>query len=98
MLKRNVSGLLLSTVLLAGCATTGTRNNQTDIDARNARLAALEGQLTAKDQELNALKDQVGAEGAARDAAEAERMRLAAQLESARAESRKPQAPASDLK
>ena len=99
MSKRNVGGFLLAAlVLMTGCATTGGRNNQTDIDALNARVAALEGQLAEKDQALN---DQKMAREAAETAmrnAESERQRLAGQLESAKAESRRPQAPASDLK
>ena len=98
MLKRNVSGLLLTAlvVLTAGCATTGGRSTQTDMDALNARVAALEGQLAAKDQELSSLKGQMADQSTAREAAENERKRLAAQLESAKNESRKVQAPASD--
>lgn len=97
MLKRNAGVLLLTTMILAGCATTSPRNTQTDIDSMNARMAALEGQLAEKDRELAALKGQMGADRAARESAEAERARLASQLESAR-ESSKPKAPASDLK
>ena len=99
MSKRNVGGLLLTAlVLMTGCATTAGRSNQPDIDALNARVAALEGQLAEKDQALN---DQKMAREAAETAmrnAENERQRLADQLESAKAASRKPQAPASDLK
>ena len=98
MLKRNAGGLLLTTMLLAGCATTGARNNQTEMDAMNARLAALEGQLSQKDQELRSLEGQMSSERAAREAAEADRQRMAMQLESAKTESRTAKAPASDLK
>ena len=96
MSKRNVSGILLAAlVLMTGCATTGARSNQTDIDALNARVAALEGQLAEKDQALN---DQKMAREAAMRNAESDKQRLASQLESAKAESRKPKAPVSDLK
>ena len=46
MLKKVQQGAVLAcAVLLAGCATTGGRNYQTDIDALNARVTALQGQL-----------------------------------------------------
>ena len=99
MSKRNVSGFLLAAlVLMTGCATTGVRNNQTDIDALNARVAALEGQLAEKDQALSDEKlARKTAEEAMRDA-ERDRQSLASKLEDAKAESRRPKAPVSDLK
>ena len=99
MLKRNVSGLLLTAlVLMTGCATTGVRSNQTEIDAMNAKAAALQGQLTEKDRELSSLQSYLAEQRAAREAAEAEKQRLASQLEDAKAASYKAKAPASDLK
>lgn len=61
-------GIALGSLLLAGCAT--TRSNQADIDALNARLNALQGQLASKDQEISALQNQVNDERMAREAAE----------------------------
>ena len=98
MLKRRMGGFLLGTFfLMTGCATTG-RNYQTDIDALNAKVSALQGQLASKDQEIN---DQRLAREAAETAlhnSENEKRALESRLESAKVESRKPKAPASDLK
>lgn len=83
--------------LMAGCATTG-RNYQTDIDALNARVSSLQGQLAAKDQEINDQRlARESTETAMRDA-EKERRLLSSRLESAKADSRKAGALASDLK
>ena len=60
--------VVLSSLLIAGCAT--GRNNQADLDALNARVAALQGQLNAKDQEMAALKNQLDEEKMSREAAE----------------------------
>ena len=107
MKKSHLVWVFLGATMLAGCAT-GGRNYQTDIDAMNARITALQGQLAAKDQEIHALEGQVADQRMARDAAEAalasaqnEHRSLSEQLENAK---RKP-APtpvsktyASDLK
>jgi chromosome segregation ATPase len=53
---------------MAGCAT--GRSNQADIDALNARVTALQGQLASKDQQLSTLQNQVNDERMAREAAE----------------------------
>ena len=104
MLKKFQKGAVAAcAVFLAGCATTGGRNYQTDIDALNARVTALQGQLASKDQEISALQSQVSDQSMAKDAAEAamrkaddERRALAEQLRSA--EAKKAQAYPSDLK
>ncbi len=98
MLKRSLSGFLLTTLfLMTGCATIG-RNYQTDIDALNARVSALQGQLAAKEQEIaDQRMAREAAEAALRNADNEKRM-LSSQLESAKAESHKAKAPASDLK
>ena len=62
------AGVVLSTVLLTGCAT--GRNYQADIDALNARVTALQGQLAAKDQQISTLQNQVNDERMAREALE----------------------------
>jgi chromosome segregation ATPase len=98
MLKRTMGRLLLPVVfLMAGCATTG-RNYQTDIDALNARVSALQGELAAKDQEINDQRLARESAELAMRAAEDERRQLSSKLESAKAESRKAGVPASDLK
>ncbi len=104
-MKRAISGFLLPALfLISGCATTG-RNYQTDVDALNARVSALQGQLAAKDQEINSLQNQANDQRLAREASEAalhnaenEKRMLADQLENAKAQSHKAKAPASDLK
>ena len=65
---RNWGGLVLSAVLLTGCAT--GRNYQTDIDALNARISALQGQLAEKDQQVATLQTQLTDQQMAREAAE----------------------------
>lgn len=63
------SGIVLSAVLITGCATTG-RNNQADIDAMNARITALQGQMAEKDEEISKLKNDLSDQSMAREAAE----------------------------
>ncbi len=67
--SKGLAGIVLTSVLLAGCAT--GRSSQADIDALNARITALQGQMAAKDQENSVLKNQVDDERMAREAAEA---------------------------
>ncbi|MBI3252665.1 MAG: hypothetical protein HYZ52_05070 [Candidatus Omnitrophica bacterium] len=49
--------VFLSFLTASGCAT--GRNYQTDIDALNAKLAALQGQLSTKDEEVTRLQNQL---------------------------------------
>ncbi len=63
-------GVVLSALFVMGCATTPTRNYQTDIDALNARVSAMQGQLSEKDQEIAMLKSKAEDERRAREAAE----------------------------
>ena len=95
-------GTVLTAFLITGCAT-GGRNYQTDIDALNARVSALQGQLAEKDQEIHKLQGDLNDQDMAREAAERamkdaenERRSLEAQLESAR--TKKAAAAQSDLK
>ena len=62
--------VLACAVFLAGCATTGGRKYQTDIDALNAKVTALQGQLAAKDQEITHLQAQISDRRMADDAAQ----------------------------
>ena len=48
---------LLGVWVLSGCAT--GRNYQSDMDALNARVNALQGQVSAKDEELTRLRSAV---------------------------------------
>jgi chromosome segregation ATPase len=80
--------LLAPVALLAGCATSG-RNYQTDVDSLNARMTALQGQLSAKDQEISALQSKMNDERLAREAsgsalrnAESEKQALTQQINS----------------
>ena len=94
MQAKGWGGILLSAFILTGCATTGNKNYQGDIDALNARLTALQGQLAEKDQEISSLQAQVSDERMAKEAAEAAMHRAE---DNARAPQRA-SAPASDLK
>ena len=71
----------LPAFFLAGCAT--GRDYQADIDAMNSKIAALQGQLTAKDQEISGLQNQMRDEEAARVQAENEKRALAEKLDGA---------------
>ncbi|MCG3175838.1 MAG: hypothetical protein MOGMAGMI_00773 [Candidatus Omnitrophica bacterium] len=89
---------------ITGCATSG-RNYQTDIDALNAKVAALQGQLSQKDSEISRLNDQVGSNAADLERARREKAQLEGRLDdalsklkSAPAPAPKPAAPDSDLK
>ncbi len=70
MRLRGWTAIIASALFLTGCATTGGRNYQTDIDALNARVSAMQGQLAEKDQEISALKNRADDERLAREAAE----------------------------
>jgi len=64
------TAVAISALFLSGCATTSGRNYQTDIDALNARVTALQGQLAEKDEQISSLKNKVDDERMAREAAE----------------------------
>ena len=71
MLKRAYFVVIfLTAITLTGCATT-RKNSQSDIDALSARLTALQGQLSSKEQEILALQSRLDEERDARRAAEA---------------------------
>ena len=59
MLKKINLGLLGLCVLLTttGCAT--GRNYQADLDALNAKISALQGEISSRDEELAHLRSQV---------------------------------------
>jgi len=82
VLKNAIYSVLGLVFLLSGCATTG-RNYEADINALNSKVAALQGQLSAKDEEISRLEGQMREEEAARRDAESERQRLAAKLDNA---------------
>jgi hypothetical protein len=65
-------GIVVSAFLLTGCAT--GRNSQADIDALNARINALQGQLAEKDEELTKLQNEVADQKLAREAAAMQRV------------------------
>jgi len=104
MKSSSLGWVVLGVVMLAGCAT-GGRNYQTDIDSLNARVSALQGQLAAKDQEVNTLQNQVNDQKMAREAAEealrkaeSDRLMMAEKLDNASKKSTPPKAYDSDLK
>lgn len=90
---------VVSLFVVTGCAT--TRNYQGDIDALNAKVATLEGQLSEKDAEISRLENRMREEENARLEAENEKRALADKLEAARAKAVKVTRPSvvdSDLK
>lgn len=78
---------------VSGCATSG-RNNQTDIDALNAKVAALQGQLSQKDSQLDRLNDKVGSNAAELELARRQKDELEARLEDTLAKLKAAPAPA----
>ncbi len=88
--------VIVSILFIAGCATTG-RNQQTDIDALNARLTALQGELAEKDAEIAKLKGGLEEQAGRREAAEAALQR-AEEDRRALLASKKTQEHESDLK
>ena len=70
MRLKGFAGIAVTSLFLAGCATTPARNYQPDIDSLNAKLSAMQGQLAEKDTEISSLKSQVEDERLARQAAE----------------------------
>ena len=85
-MKRFLVVLLgISVFMTAGCATTG-RNYDTDINALNSKVAALQGQLQSKDQEIDRLESRMKDESQARQAAENEKRMLSEKLDSAMAQ------------
>ena len=81
-------------VVVSGCAT--GRNYQSDIDALNSRITALQGQLSAKEEEIARLQSQVSTQQLTLGQAEAEKKTLNDKLDSlmaqAEAKSREPKA------
>ena len=99
MLKRSrIWVVAASMALLAGCATTGARTHQTDIDALNAKITALQGQLAEKDAELAKMKNEIQEQARTREAAEAALKRAEEDKRALLASKKKTQETDSDLK
>ena len=64
----------------AGCAT--SRSQQPDIDALNARMSALQDQLSARDSEVSRLQNELNQQQAALANSENDRRALEARLDS----------------
>ncbi len=81
MSKRTIATFfsILTAFSMTGCATTG-RNYQTDIDATNAKVAAMQGQLSEKDQEIARLQSELNEQRSAASQAESEKRALADRL------------------
>ena len=70
----------LGVFFITGCAT--GRSYQSDIDALNTKIAAMQSQLSGKDEEISKLQSQVRDEQAARAQAEAEKRAFSDKLDS----------------
>ncbi len=75
---------LVGLLLISGCAT--GRNYQSDIDALNARISTLQGQLQSKDEEVGKLQNQQAEQQAALAQAESDKRLLSEKLDSALAQ------------
>ncbi len=76
-------GFLSSLFIISGCATT-TPNNHADIDALNARVTALQGQLSSKDEELSRLESELRDKNNSLSQAESDKRSLEAELNAER--------------
>ncbi len=82
-MKKNIAVvILISSLTLLGCATTG-KNTQADMDAMNARISALQSQLGEKDQELSKLQAQLSGQESSLSQLEAEKRTLSDRLDQA---------------
>ncbi len=76
--KISWAAVVVGVLLISGCAT--TRNYQPDIDALNARITALQGQLSEKDQEIAKLQNRLGDQESQLKRAESEKRELSDKL------------------
>lgn len=90
-----VAGFLSFLFMVSGCATTAP-NNRADIDALNARVSALQGQMASKDEELSRLQSELREKESALSQAEAEKRAAQAQLDAERARAASKPAPKVD--
>ena len=78
--------LLFIFLSLAGCATTPSRDYQSDIDALNARVSALQGELSAKDNKISSMQGQLSQQQAVLSDSETQKRRLSEKLDATIAE------------
>ncbi len=82
---KKFTGILLLAMgfvgIASGCG--ASRNYQTDIDSLNARISTLQGQLSAKDQEIAKLQSDVDGQRSILNQTEAEKSALRDKLNSA---------------
>lgn len=82
MLKKMSGWMMIAGILLvAGCAT--GKNYQGDIDSLNSRVSSLQGEVSAKDQEIARLQNQSGDQQSALAEAQAEKRLLDEKLNDA---------------
>ncbi len=72
-------GILAAVLMVGGCAT--GRNYQTDIDALNAKVQTLQGELASKDQAIARLEGDLASQRAALSQSENEKRLLAEKLD-----------------
>ena len=75
--------MIAGLIFISGCATTGGRNYQSDIDALNSRITSLQAQLSEKDQTMSKLQNRLGDQQTALTSAESEKRDLANKLSAA---------------
>jgi|GEM_PF-3645488 len=76
--------LLGALIVLAGCATTGGRDYQSDIDMLNSRITVLQGEMASKDGEIARLQGQLAEQRASLAEADSQKRDLMMQLDEAR--------------
>lgn len=89
-----VAVLTMGLWTLAGCAT--ARSYQSDIDALNSRIAALEGRISEKDAEIAGLRSRMQGSEAALAQAQNDKKMLSEKLEAALLKSPPPSVSAQD--
>ena len=68
---------------IAGCATGSNRNTDAEISSLNSRVASLQNQLSAKDQEIAKLQGNLADQRAELNEAEAQKLAMSDKLDAA---------------
>ena len=83
MFKSRFAMIACSALFITGCATTSSpKNYEADMNMLNSKVATLEGQIAAKDQEIARLNMRADQEAAAHNESENERRLLSQKIDS----------------